>query len=69
MREVCFCGWSCEVEDRLPIYLGDGDWGLACPECGQIDRLLWLPEGARQTAILEAVCRQDAIEAAMDHAA
>jgi hypothetical protein len=55
--------------DRLPIYLGEGDWGLACPDCGQIDSLLWLPEAARHTAILEAVRRHDAIEAALGRAA
>ena len=69
MREVCFCGWSGDVVDRLPIYLGERDWGLVCPDCGQIDSLSWLPEAARETTILEGASRRDAIEAAMDRAA
>lgn len=69
MREVCFCGWSGDVEDRLPMYLGDGDWGLVCPACSHVDLLLWLPEAARRATLLETVRRQDARDAALDRAA
>ena len=69
MREVCFCGWSGDVEDRLPMYLSDGDWGLVCPACGQVDLLLWLPEAARRATLREAVSRQDARDATLDRAA
>ena len=27
-REICFCGWVGELEDREPVYAGDGEWGL-----------------------------------------
>ena len=54
MREVCFCGWSGEVADREPIYAGDGEWGLACPVCGHLDRLEWLPTGGRRFILAEA---------------
>lgn len=29
MREVCFCGWDGEIEDREPVDAGDGEGGLA----------------------------------------
>ena len=54
MREVCFCGWSGEIVDREPIYAGDGEWGLACPGCGHLDRLEWLPDGGRRFLLAEA---------------
>jgi hypothetical protein len=38
-REICFCGWVGELEDREPVYAGDGEWGLGCPNCGHLDRL------------------------------
>jgi hypothetical protein len=57
MREVCFCGRSGEVEDREPVYLGDGEWGLECPDCGRLDRLHWLPEGGRRQTLREAARR------------
>jgi hypothetical protein len=69
MREVCFCGWSGDVADRLPMYLGDGDWGLMCPDCGHIDHLSWLPEAARHAALLAAERHHDAGDAALDRAA
>ena len=69
MREVCFCGWSGDIEDRLPINLSDGNWGLACPNCHQVDPLLWLPEASRHTALIEAVRRHDAIDTTLDRAA
>jgi hypothetical protein len=69
MREVCFCGWSGDVQDRLPIYLSDGDWGLVCPDCGHIDYLSWLPEAARRATLLEAERRHNAHDDALDRAA
>ena len=58
MREVCFCGWSGDLEDRAPVYAGDGDWGLECPRCGHLDRLQWLPEGSRARVVEEAARRR-----------
>jgi len=26
-REICFCGWVGEVEDREPVYAGAEEWG------------------------------------------
>ena len=60
MREVCFCGWSGDVADRVPIYAGDGDWGLECPRCGHLDRLEWLPDDASARMVEEAARRQRA---------
>jgi hypothetical protein len=54
MREVCFCGWSGAVDDRDPVYLGDGDWGLACPVCGHLDRLGWLSAEAARPLVAAA---------------
>lgn len=47
MHEVCFCGYGGNLEDRLAVYGGDGEWGLACPRCGHLDRLGWLPLNRR----------------------
>ena len=58
MREVCFCGWAGDVADRAPVYAGDGDWGLECPRCGQLDRLEWLPDDARARTLAEAARRR-----------
>ncbi|MDP9375622.1 MAG: hypothetical protein M3Q65_24870, partial [Chloroflexota bacterium] len=51
MREVCFCGWAGDLEDRMPVYAGDGEWGLECPKCRHLDRLHWLPEHIRQRVL------------------
>jgi hypothetical protein len=64
MREVCFCGRVGEVEDRVPTYGRDGDWGLACPACGHLDRLAYLPAAVRQELLGEATRRQLACAAA-----
>ncbi|MBX6343227.1 MAG: hypothetical protein IRY97_12265 [Thermomicrobiaceae bacterium] len=58
MHEVCFCGWSGEVADRELIYVGDGELALACPDCGRLDRLRWLPDHARQEVLEEAARRR-----------
>jgi hypothetical protein len=54
MHEACFCGWIGNLAEREPAYLGDGDWGLACPRCGRVDRLEWLPAGAREAYLSAA---------------
>lgn len=56
-REVCFCGWEGEMEDRVPLYAGDGEWGLACPDCGHLDLLRGWPEAARRWTLAEAARR------------
>jgi hypothetical protein len=54
MRETCFCGWAGNVADREPIPTRDGGWTLACPQCGHLDDLHWLPEAARREMVREA---------------
>jgi hypothetical protein len=54
MKEICFCGWSDDLADREPIYVGDGEWGLACPSCRRVDRLEWLSDEARRQTLVEA---------------
>lgn len=44
MREVCFCGWSGELEDREPVLDGRMRWMLRCPGCGHLDDLAWMEE-------------------------
>ena len=44
MREVCFCGWSGELEDREPVLDTRTRWMLRCPGCGHLDGLGWLGE-------------------------
>jgi hypothetical protein len=58
-REVCFCGWEGEIEDREPVYAGDGEWGLRCPTCGHLDRLESWPEAARRWTMAEATRRRE----------
>ena len=60
MREVCFCGRQGDVEDREPVYAGDGEWGLACPSCGHLDRLDALRDEARRGMLEEAARRHAA---------
>ena len=57
MCEVCFCGWSGRLEDREPLYVGDGEYALECPRCGHLDRLEWLPAAARGRILAEAARR------------
>ena len=54
MQESCFCGRTGEIEDREPVYLGDGELALGCPDCEHLDRLQWLPEDARLSVYEEA---------------
>ena len=58
MHEVCFCGRSGLLEDRTPVYLGDGAWGLACSRCGHADDLGWLPDAARREILAVAAQRR-----------
>ena len=58
-RESCFCGWVGELEDREPVYAGDGDWGLRCPMCDHLDRLEAWSEAARAWALAEAARRRE----------
>jgi hypothetical protein len=46
MQEVCFCGRSGDVRDRVPILDDDGQRALKCRSCGHLDHLEWLPEEA-----------------------
>ena len=56
--EVCFCGREGEIVDREPVYLGDGEWGLACPDCGHLDRLDGWPAAGRSWTLAEAARRR-----------
>ncbi len=56
MIEVCFCGWQGAVEDRRYFRTNDDNEGLACPNCGHVDALEYLPEPSRRDLL--AVARQ-----------
>jgi len=58
-REICFCGWVGELEDREPVYAGAGEWGLGCPMCGRLDRLEAWSEAARAWTLAEAAQRRE----------
>lgn len=40
MYETCFCGRTAALATREPTYVGHGGWGLTCPDCGHLDRLV-----------------------------
>ena len=44
MHEICFCGWSGELEEREPVLDSRMRWTLRCPDCGHLDDLQWLDE-------------------------
>jgi hypothetical protein len=48
MIEVCFCGWQGEVADRRYLRLDGDHEGLACPNCGHVDTLDYLPDASRR---------------------
>jgi len=48
MNEVCFCGWQGRVEDRRYLLLDNGNEALACPNCGHVDTLDYLPNQSRR---------------------
>jgi hypothetical protein len=54
-REGCGCGGEEEFLQREAV-LHDGEWVLRCPECGHLDRLLWLSEESR--ALLVGLARR-----------
>ena len=54
VRESCDCGGE-EFQYREAV-LDDGEWVLRCPECGHLDRLLWLSEESR--ALLVGMARR-----------
>jgi hypothetical protein len=60
MYEVCYCGWAGEIEDRIPVRVGNGERALCCPNplCGHLEHLSWLPAGARNHTLDEADARQ-----------
>ena len=58
-REICFCGWVGELEDREPVYAGDGEWRLGCPMCGHLDRLEAWSEAVRSCILAEAARRRE----------
>ena len=60
-REICFCGWVGELEDREPVYTSDGGWGLGCPMCGHVDRLEGWSEAARAWTLAEAARRREGV--------
>src|SRR5918992_4967111 len=55
VRESCGCGGEEEFQYREAV-LDAGQWVLRCPECGHLDRLLWLSEESR--SLLVGLARQ-----------
>jgi hypothetical protein len=55
VRESCGCGGEEDFQYREAV-LDDGEWVLRCPECGHLDRLLWLSEESR--ALLVGMARR-----------
>src|SRR5215203_5606441 len=55
VREICGCGGEEEFQYQEAV-LDDGEWVLRCPECGHLDRLLWLSEESR--ALLVGLARR-----------
>jgi uncharacterized Zn finger protein len=55
IRESCGCGGEEEFQYREAV-LDDREWVLRCPECGHLDRLLWLSEESR--ALLVGLARR-----------
>ena len=51
MSEACFCGWTGATTEKQPVPLGDGTWGLRCPDCGRVDRLEWVAPAGRLTLL------------------
>ncbi len=54
LRESCDCGGE-DLQYQEAIR-DDGEWVLRCPECGHLDRLLWLSEESR--ALLVGLARR-----------
>ncbi len=51
VRESCACDDSVEFQIREAVLAEGGEWALRCPECGHLDRLLWLSVEARSTVL------------------
>lgn len=58
MQESCYCGRTGEIEDRETVRDGDGRQALACPDCGHLDHLSWLPADTRGFVFAEASRRE-----------
>jgi predicted SnoaL-like aldol condensation-catalyzing enzyme len=54
MREECFCGWHGAIEEKVSVHLESDVGAVACPRCGRLDALTWLPSSHRE-ALLQAV--------------
>ncbi len=57
MQETCsHCGRRGDVEDRHPVWSERAETeALQCPECGQLDELLWISdEDSRRLIFAEA---------------
>ena len=50
LRESCDCGDEEEFQYWEAV-LANGEWVLRCPECGHLDRLLWLSDEARSLVV------------------
>ena len=59
MIEACFCGRTGPIEDRTYIQTADFREGLACPECGHVDFLDYLPESNRLDMLAAAKLRAE----------
>jgi hypothetical protein len=51
VRESCGCGGEEEEFQYREAVLDAGQWVLRCPECGHLDRLLWLSEESRALVV------------------
>ena len=60
VRESCGCGGEEEFQYREAV-LDAGQRVLRCPECGHLDRLLWLPDEAR-SLMLELAQRRKLLQ-------
>ncbi len=59
MSEVCFCGWSGEMTDKVLLLLDrEGGGVLCCPRCGHVDSLGWLVPTQREALLKAAYERQ-----------
>jgi len=50
LRESCDCGDD-EDFQYWEAVLANGEWVLRCPECGHLDRLLWLSGETRSLVV------------------
>lgn len=57
MLESCYCGRTGEIVDREFVIDDEGRRALRCPDCGHLDRLVWLPEHTRGRVFEKAKSR------------